>query len=206
MELALRHRSVGAHNNERVEFLGDSILSFVITTALFKKFPDCREGTLSQMRAQLVRGKTLAEIAIGFELGDCLVLGPGEMKSGGQRRESILADAVEALIGVIYLEAGLEICQQRVLDWYASRLESISPGESNKDSKTILQEYLQSRKKALPVYHLVTTSGRDHQQQFDIECEIAHLQQRFKGSGNSRKVAEQLAAEAALLAMQVKGG
>lgn len=204
LELALRHRSVGSNNNERVEFLGDSILNFVIAEALFKKFPDCREGTLSQMRAQLVRGKTLAEIAMEFELGDCLVLGPGEMKSGGHRRESILADAVEALIGVIYLDAGLETCQQRVLDWYASRLQDISPEEGNKDSKTLLQEYLQSRKKALPVYHLVTTSGSDHQQQFDVECEIAHLRQRFKGRGSSRKVAEQLAAEAALLAIQAK--
>lgn len=180
------------------------MLNFIIAEALFKQFPDCREGTLSQMRAQLVRGKTLAEIATEFELGECLVLGPGEMKSGGHRRESILADAVEALIGVIYLEAGLEICRQRVLDWYALRLQAMSPGAGNKDSKTLLQEFLQSRKQALPIYHVVNTSGSDHQQQFDVECEITHLQKRFKGSGGNRKVAEQLAAEAALLAIQDK--
>ncbi len=202
VDLALSHRSVGANNNERLEFLGDSILNFIIGEALFKQFPQCREGDLSRLRAQMVKGVTLAEVAREFNLGDYLHLGPGELKSGGFRRESILADTVEALIGAIYLDGGLDACRDRVLSWYASRLQGISLQSPNKDAKSQLQEFLQSRKKALPVYHLEATKGNDHQQQFEVACEITHLAQRFHGSGSSRRAAEQAAAQVALDQLQ----
>lgn len=198
IDTALSHRSVGANNNERLEFLGDSLLGLIIAEALFEKFPNCREGALSQMRSQLVKGVTLAEIAKEFELGDNLNLGSGELKSGGFRRESILADAVEALIGAIYIDGGMDVCRDLVLDWYRSRLEKITSHHSAKDAKTRLQELLQSRHKDLPRYHLVQTKGDDHQQTFDIECEIKKLDRRFKGAGTSRRAAEQAAALDAL--------
>ena len=204
IDTALSHRSVGASNNERLEFLGDSLLSLIIAEALFKKFPECREGALSQMRSQLVKGVTLAEIAKEFELGDNLNLGSGELKSGGFRRESILADAVEALIGAIYLDGGMDICREKVLDWYRTRLEKMTSQHSMKDAKTRLQELLQSRQKNLPLYHLVQTQGEDHQQTFDIECEIQKLDRRFKGTGTSRRAAEQTAALEALNYLEAK--
>ena len=202
VETALSHRSVGAHNNERLEFLGDSIVNFIIGEALFQQFPQCREGELSQMRAQLVKGVTLAEIAREFEIGDQLNLGPGEMKSGGFRRESILADTVEALIGAIYLDGGMDICRENVLRWYQQRLAAISPKGANKDAKSQLQELLQSRKKALPKYQLINATGSDHDQSFEIECVIGHLKQSFTGIGTSRRAAEQLAAAQALSQLQ----
>jgi ribonuclease III len=202
VNLALSHRSVGANNNERLELLGDSILNFVIGEALFRKFPQCREGELSRMRAQLVKGVTLAELAVEFNLGDFLHLGPGELKSGGFRRESILADTVEALIGAIYLDSDLDSCRERVVSWYQSRLDTISPRLANKDAKSQLQELLQAKKNALPHYHVVATSGDDHQQQFQVECEIIHLKQRFQGGGSSRRAAEQAAAQLALDSLQ----
>jgi ribonuclease-3 len=198
VEIALSHRSVGANNNERLEFLGDSILNFTIGEALFNKFPNCREGSLSHMRAQMVKGVTLAEIAKEFAIGDNLNLGSGELKSGGHRRESILADTVEALIGAIYIDGGMVVCQQRIMAWYQSRLDFITPENSAKDSKTQLQEYLQGRKKALPIYTAKQLSDELHLQLFEVECEIAHLQQRFVGRGSSRRAAEQSAALAAL--------
>ncbi len=202
VEQALTHRSVGARNNERLEFLGDSILGFLIGEALFEKFPQAREGDLSRMRAQLVKGKTLAEIAREFELGDHLILGPGEMKSGGHRRESILADVVEALIGAIYLEAGMDVCRQQVLRWYASRLDAVSPQANIKDAKTQLQEWLQARKQPLPSYELVATEGAEHNQQFRVECHLSKQQKRFQGLASSRKAAEQQGAQQALEYLQ----
>lgn len=198
VDLALSHRSVGAKNNERLEFLGDSIVNFLMAKALFEKFPNCREGELSQMRAQLVKGKTLAKIAREFGVGEFLILGPGEMKSGGHRRESILADSVEALIGAIFLDGGMAACETHVMTWYRSRLQEISPQGGIKDAKTLLQEWLQARKKPLPVYHLCQTHGSDHQQSFQVECEIQHLQQRFSGEGSAIRVAEQASAQRAL--------
>lgn len=197
-EQALTHRSFSNNNNERSEFLGDSILNFVIGEALFLRFPKADEGDLSRMRARLVKGETLAEIAREFRLGDCLNLGPGELKSGGFRRESILADAMEALIGAIYLDGGLDICRERVLAWYGERLQRVVPGEVNKDPKTRLQELLQARALALPVYQLVDARGEAHNQLFDVACEIAALQCSFRGSGGNRRSAEQAAAQAAL--------
>jgi ribonuclease-3 len=204
VDLALSHRSIGARNNERLEFLGDSIVGYLMAEALFEKFPDCREGELSQMRSQLVKGATLAEIAKEFDLGDFLHLGPGELKSGGHRRESILADAVEALIAAIYQDAGanMDVCRQYVLPWFQSRLDAISPKNANKDAKTLLQEWLQGNQRPLPKYHLRETTGSDHQQEFAIECEIAHIHQRFEGKGTSRRVAEQAAAAIALQHLQ----
>ena len=202
VDLALSHRSVGAKNNERLEFLGDSILGFVIGEALYQKFPAIKEGELSQMRSKLVKGKTLAELAREFELGNYLKLGQGELKSGGFRRESILADTVEALIGAIYLDAGMEICRSHLLRWYASRLEAISPQSGHKDAKTLLQELLQSRKKNLPIYEIVNTSGDDHHQHFEVKCTVAGIQQGFTGEGSNRRAAEQEAATKALAVLQ----
>lgn len=198
VELALSHRSVGKKNNERLEFLGDSILGVVVSELLYSKFPQSSEGDLSRMRAQLVKGKTLAEIAREFELGDYLILGPGEMKSGGFRRESILADAVEALIGAMYLDAGLEACRRNILVWYASRIEALSPQTNTKDAKTLLQEWMQARKKSLPIYQLLQTKGAEHEQVFIVECELKGLEKRFQGEAKNRRTAEQTAAQAAL--------
>ena len=198
VELALSHRSVGAKNNERLEFLGDSIVNFLMAEALFLKFPSAREGELSQMRSQLVKGVTLADIAREFGVGDFLHLGQGELKSGGHRRSSILADAVEALIGAIYIDGGMEACKEHVLRWYQSRLDNISNSDSHKDAKTQLQELLQSRHKELPVYHLLETVGSDHQREFSVECEVGYLRKRFTGSGKNRRAAEQSAAQDAL--------
>ncbi|GAA5523876.1 ribonuclease 3 [Microbulbifer aestuariivivens] len=193
LELALTHRSAGSRNNERLEFLGDSILGFTIGAALFDKFPDGREGQLSRLRAQLVSGETLAKLAREMEIGDCLRLGEGEMKSGGFRRASILADAVEALIGAIYLDAGLEVARARVLAWFASRLQHLSL-ETAKDPKTRLQEWLQARQRPLPEYAIVDVSGAEHAQRFVVECRVKGLSEPVRGEASSRRSAEKLAA------------
>jgi ribonuclease-3 len=193
LELALTHRSAGSRNNERLEFLGDSILGFTIGAALFDKFPQGREGQLSRLRAQLVSGETLAKLAREMEIGDCLRLGEGEMKSGGFRRASILADAVEALIGAIYLDAGLEAARERVLAWFASRLENLSL-ETAKDPKTRLQEWLQARQRPLPEYTVVDVSGAEHAQRFVVECRVKGLSAPVRGEASSRRSAEKLAA------------
>jgi ribonuclease-3 len=204
LELALTHRSCGSRNNERLEFLGDSIVNFVIADALFKRFSEAREGQLSRLRARLVKGVTLAEIAREMELGDFLRLGSGELKSGGFRRESILADAVEAIIGAIFLDSGMQRCQVRILDWFHTRLEGLSLDDTLKDPKTRLQEYLQSRHADLPVYHLVKVDGEAHSQTFFIECEAALLSERTCGKGGSRRIAEQKSAGRALKALGVE--
>ncbi|WP_444931754.1 ribonuclease III [Microbulbifer sp. SSSA002] len=193
LELALTHRSHGSRNNERLEFLGDSILGFTIGAALYEQFPHGREGQLSRLRAQLVSGETLAKLARELDIGDCLRLGEGEMKSGGFRRASILADAVEALIGAIYLDAGLEAARARVLEWFAPRLQGLSL-ETVKDPKTRLQEWLQARKKPLPEYKVVDVSGAEHAQHFVVECRVSGLAQPVKGEASSRRNAEKTAA------------
>ena len=197
-ELALTHRSCGSNNNERLEFLGDSILNFVIADALFQQFPAAREGQLSRLRARLVKGVTLAELAEEMQLKDFLRLGAGELKSGGFNRASIQADAVEALIGAIYLDGGAEPARERILDWYQVRLQGLSLDHTEKDPKTRLQELLQARKSELPVYHLIRVEGEAHQQTFHIECEVLLLEQRCSGQGRSRRIAEQQAAKSAL--------
>lgn len=203
LQLALTHRSHGANNNERLEYLGDSILNFVIGEALFKRFADVREGQLSRLRSQLVRGETLAEIAREFELGECLILGEGEMKSGGNSRDSILADTVEALIGAIYTETDFETCRTHVLKWYAERLASLTVDTTAKDSKSQLQEYLQGLRKPLPEYEVVEAAGESHAQIFTIECRVVLLKQPVRAQASNRREAEKLAAAEVLRLLNV---
>ena len=204
MLLALTHRSFAGRNNERLEFLGDAILNFVAGEALFERFPQAREGQLSRLRARLVKGETLAVLARGFELGEYLRLGSGELKSGGFRRESILADALEALIGAIYLDAGMDVARGRVLDWLTNELDGLTLVDTNKDPKTRLQEFLQSRAVELPRYEVVDIQGEPHCRTFFVQCEIALLTDKTQGQGASRRIAEQVAAAAALVALGVE--
>lgn len=206
MLLALTHRSFAGRNNERLEFLGDAILNFVAGEALFERFPQAREGQLSRLRARLVKGETLAVLARGFDLGEYLRLGSGELKSGGFRRESILADALEALIGAIYLDAGMDVARQRVLGWLSNELDSLTLVDTNKDPKTRLQEFLQSRGTELPRYDVVDIQGEPHCRTFFVQCEIALLNDKTQGQGASRRIAEQVAAAAALVALGVENG
>ncbi|MCJ8269698.1 MAG: ribonuclease III [Psychrosphaera sp.] len=197
LDLALTHRSAKGEHNERLEFLGDSILSIVIADALYHQFPKSQEGDLSRMRSTLVRGQTLAEIAIDFKLGEFLRLGPGELKSGGFRRESILADSVEAIIGAVYLDSDMECCRVVVLNWYDSRLKAIQPGVGQKDPKTQFQEYLQGRKLPLPIYSVIATKGQAHNQEFTISCLVDGYKE-FIAKGTSRRKAEQKVAQMTL--------
>ena len=196
---ALTHRSANRkQNNERLEFLGDAQLGYMVALWLFEQFPKAAEGQLTRMRAALVRGVTLAEVAKELGLGEYLVLGPGEMKSGGHRRTSILADALEAVIGAILLDSGEGNCHAVVKTWFAQRLASVSPDTTNKDPKTQLQEWLQARQFELPQYRVVATRGTAHDQEFDVECELSHQEQHFSATGSSRRRAEQAAAAQAL--------
>lgn len=200
LELAMTHRSVsGSRNNERLEFLGDSILNFIIAGELYSRYPHLKEGKLSRSRAQLVKGETLAALSREYNVGECLVLGSGELKSGGFRRDSILSDAFEALIGAIYLDSNLETCESLVLGWYRVLLDNLSINEAQKDSKTLLQEYLQAHKKSLPEYKVVALDGAAHEQVFTVECSVTGLERPSLGKGSSRRQAEQEAAAEALL-------
>ncbi len=194
LQLALTHRSHGATNNERLEFLGDSILNFIVGEALFKRLPEAREGQLSRLRSQMVKGDTLAELAREFELGECLVLGEGEMRSGGNTRDSILADSVEAIIGAIYLASGLDVCRERVLTWFAPRLDKLHLDTSAKDSKSRLQEYMQAQRQPLPEYVVVAVGGEGHAQMFTIECRVALAAQPTNATASSRREAEKQSA------------
>ena len=204
LQLALTHRSHSATNNERLEFLGDSILNLLIGQALFEKFPEAREGQLSRQRSQLVKGETLAQLAREFELGECLVLGEGELKSGGHRRDSILADAVEAIIGAIYLESGLDVCRERVLSWYQDRLAALTLDTSAKDSKSRLQEYLQGQRQPLPEYRVIDVGGEGHAQIFTIECHVSLSAKPTQAQASNRREAEKQAAAAMLEILKVK--
>lgn len=203
LQLALTHRSCGARNNERLEFLGDSVLNFIIGESLFHRFPEGREGQLSRLRSQMVKGETLAKIAREFDVGECLILGEGEMKSGGHRRDSILADTLEALIGAIYTESGFEVCRDRVLTWYTDRLAQLSLDSPVKDAKTRLQEYLQSRQQPLPEYAVVETEGEAHAQMFTIECRVSLLKKATRARASNRREAEKQAAEKALRLLNI---
>lgn len=200
LELALTHRSVsGARNNERLEFLGDSILNFLTADALYDRFPQENEGRLSRLRALLVKQDTLAGVARDLALGEHLRLGAGELKSGGFRRESILADTVEAVLGAIYRDSGsIEVCRERLLAWFGSRLELVGLETVLKDSKSRLQEYLQGRRQVLPVYTVVSVAGEAHNQFFQVTCDVPGLSAPARGNGPSRRHAEQEAAAAAL--------
>jgi len=194
---ALTHRSFGATNNERLEFLGDSILNCVVASLLYTRFPKIPEGDLSRLRAYLVKEATLSGLAITLKLGDHIRLGEGELKSGGWRRPSILADAMEAIIGAVFIDAGFEKAQAVVAGLYAPLLEDLDPKAIGKDPKTLLQEYLQGRKLALPEYLLIATEGEAHCQTFRVECRIPALKIAAQGEGGSRRIAEQQAAELA---------
>ena len=199
---ALTHRSYGAVNNERLEFLGDSVLNCSVARALYDAFPDLPEGSLSRLRANLVRQETLAEIAVTLRLGDSLRLGEGELKSGGFRRPSILADALESLFGAVFLDAGFDAAQRVVRCLFDPLVEKIDPRASGKDPKTQLQELLQSRRLPLPDYRLVDTQGEAHDQNFIVECVLAKPVLSTRGVGKSRRAAEQEAARQACAALQ----
>jgi ribonuclease-3 len=202
LQTALTHRSFGVPNNERLEFIGDGVLNCVIAIALFRRYPDLAEGDLSRMRANLVRQDALHRLAVSLTLGDFLRLGEGELKSGGNQRPSILADAVEALIGAVYLDAGFEAAQAVIARLYLPLFDELSSGPVTKDAKTSLQEWLQGRKKPLPRYHLIETSGAAHEQRFEVACEIENPALRTIGQGSSRRLAEQAAADRALKALK----
>lgn len=198
MQQALTHRSYSADNNERFEFLGDSVLNFVIAETLFERFPRLSEGALSRLRANLVRQETLAQVAREISLGTCIRLGDGELKTGGAQRASILADALEALVGAIHRDGGFVAARDTTLRLFAEVLAGINPDQSSKDPKTTLQEYLQGRKLDLPIYVVLTTRGEAHAQEFEVECQIPALTIRCSGRGASRRAAEQAAATVAL--------
>lgn len=198
LKQALTHRSASADNNERFEFLGDSILGFVIANLLFEKFPDKTEGQLSRLRASLVRGEMLAEIAAELDLGEHLYLGQGEMKTGGYRRASILADALEALVAAVYLDSGIDNARHLIARFYQSRFEDNSLIDNLKDHKTLLQEFLQSKKRPLPEYQLVKVEGEEHDQVFFVSCKVSGVKKMTQGHAANRRKAEQLAAEAML--------
>lgn len=192
---ALSHRSATDESNERMEYLGDAVLNAVIASTLYKICPTAQEGELSRLRANLVKGETLANIAQEFEIGQYLRLGIGELKSGGAQRKSILADALEAIIGAIYLDSGFETCENLILDWYGSRLQEVKKQKVHpKDAKTLLQEYLQARKQTLPSYKVVNVEGAMHEQIFTVECQVSNIPYHALGSGSSRRKAEQVAA------------
>lgn len=197
LERALTHRSYSQANNERLEFLGDSVLNCVVATSLYEKYPEMPEGKLSRLRSNLVNQQTLADLALKLELGDFLLLGEGERKSAGGRRPSILADAMEALFGAIYLDRGFTAAQNVLLKLYAPLIERPDLHTLGKDAKTLLQEYLQGKKLPLPKYTVTAIQGEAHAQVFQVACSIPSLDVTTHGEGGSRRAAEQAAAEEA---------
>ena len=194
IELALTHRSAGGSNNERLEFLGDAILGMVISDWLFEQFPSATEGQLSRLRASLVKKETLASLSRELELGKYLQMGAGEQRSGGQSRDSTLADVIEAIIAAVYLDGGIEESRRLIHSLFRERLKSVSLSDCEKDPKTRLQEYLQGRGKALPVYEILRTEGQQHKQKFTVSCKVDSLELDSEGVGTSRRKAEQAAA------------
>lgn len=194
LQRALTHRSHSGTNNERLEFLGDGVLNFIVAHQLFLRFPKLSEGDLSRMRAQLVKEPTLGEIAVELGLGEYLRLGEGELKSGGWRRPSVLADALEAVVGATYLDGGFTAAEALVVYLFTSRLDGLDPHAIRKDPKSLLQEYLQGRHFDLPEYKVLATEGEAHCQLFRVECHIARLGVTTQGEGSSRRIAEQQAA------------
>ncbi|MDX1351489.1 MAG: ribonuclease III [Thiomicrorhabdus sp.] len=201
LQHALTHRSMGATNNERLEFLGDSLVNFMIADVLFHQFNRLPEGDMSRVRAHLVKGDTLAVIGKEYALSDYLVLGPGELKSGGFRRNSIIADAVEAIIASVYEDGGLDVCRELVMRFYKQRLEELDPKKVGKDPKTRLQEYLQSQNEELPEYSIISVNGAAHAQEFTVSCYVGKLNSKFEAIASNRRKAEQKAAEIALEAL-----
>jgi ribonuclease-3 len=202
---ALTHRSYGMPHNERLEFLGDSVLSCAIATHLYHLHTRVQEGDLSRMRAHLVKEQTLSEIASSLNLGDCLKLGEGELKSGGFRRPSILADTLEAIIGAVYLDGGFASAEQMIARLFDPLMKGLDPKTLGKDPKTLLQEYLQGRKLPLPNYTVLSISGEAHEQHFEVECAIPDLDVRACGGGVSRRRAEQQAAGSVMQILSSEG-
>ncbi len=198
---ALTHRSLGSHNNERLEFLGDAVLGLFVAEQLYTRFPEVEEGDLSRLRATLVNRDTLAEVAASIGLGDFLKLGSGERKSGGRRRDSILADALEALIGAVYLDGGYEAAKDVVNRLFSDRIAAVPDPHELKDPKTRLQEYLQARGLERPHYEVLEESGAAHARQFRVRCRVPDYSVDAEGSGRSRRKAEQSAATAMLEAL-----
>ena len=198
LEIALTHRSVGKNNYERLEFLGDSVLGLVITDKLYNTYPDEAEGVLTRLRSYLVKKETLSRLARQMELGEFIKLGAGEMKSGGWRRDSILANTLEALIGAIYLDSDFSTCQEVVLSIYHSELNNLDLNKVGKDPKTVLQELLQARKNSLPIYTVVNEFGEAHKKTFVVTCQIDGLDVPIEANGRSKRAAEQSAASKAL--------
>ena len=204
LQRALTHRSHGQAHNERLEFLGDSVLNCVIAKHLFDAYPDLPEGDLSRLRSNLVNQQTLCILAQQLDIGELLLLGEGERKSAGFRRPSILADAMEAIFGAVFLDTGFAAAEQVVLGLYVPFIAQADVQSLGKDAKTLLQEYLQGKKLALPKYTVIATQGEAHAQLFQVECEIGQLKLTTRGEGASRRTAEQAAAEAAYLQLNTK--
>jgi ribonuclease-3 len=198
LDAALTHRSASKRNYERLEFLGDAVLNFAVAVQLFREYPDADEGDLSRYRAALVSGSSLATVAIGLALGEQLRLGSGELKSGGFRRSSILADSLEALFGAVYLDGGITAASAVIERLFAVRLGDLPEARELKDPKTRLQEYLQARGLSLPAYAMEEVSGEPHEHWFVASCEVAALDLRARGEGSSRRRAEQEAAQRVL--------
>lgn len=203
LQMALTHRSFGRVNNERLEFLGDSLLNFCIAEKLYRDHPHLSEGGLSRLRANLVNGEVLAVLAKKLTIGDYLRLGPGEVKSGGLQRKSILANTMEAIIGAVFLDGGIDICRQRILHWFIEQLQLTSVQGVKKDPKTSLQEFLQAKKYPLPQYTVLSVEGREQNQVFKIECRVPGLVESVIGQGSNRRYAEQDAAERFLSLLRV---
>lgn len=202
LTLALTHRSAEKQHNQRLEFLGDAVLGFVVAEAVYQLYPEAPEGDLSQLRAALVNRETLSGLARQLALGELLVLGQGERKSGGHRRDSILCDALEALLGAVYLDGGADACRQCILDLMQDRMQHDPTDGASKDPKTRLQELLQAGALALPDYRVVAVRGEEHEQEFEVSCSIALFDRKTTGTGRSRRLAEQQAAKQALFLLQ----
>ncbi len=206
LQQALTHRSAGPRHNERLEFLGDALVNLFVADALYQRWPKADEGVLTRARAELVRELALAELARGMQLGERLLLGPGELKSGGHRRDSILADALEALVAAIYLDAGYAACREAVLPWFEPGIDALPTGKVGKDAKTRLQEWLQAQQLPLPEYGLLETTGEEHERSFRIRCSIVDPPLHAEGIGTSRRAAEQQAAADLLRELEAAGG
>ncbi len=201
LELALTHSSVSSNNNERLEFLGDSLINHVVAEHVYRKFPKISEGPLSRIRAALVRRESLAELGVNLQIGEYLLLGAGECKSGGRNRKSILADAIEAVVGAIYIDGGFEIAREIILVLYSAKFSAMSEKLAEKDSKTQIQEYTQAKGLELPIYELESVSGDAHQPIYHVVCRINGSDQVGRGSAQSRQEAEQIAASLILSAL-----
>ena len=204
LQRALTHRSYGGEHNERLEFLGDSVLNFIISDTLFDRFPKLTEGELTRLRASLVKKETLARLARTLKLGDCLELGIGEYKSGGHDRDSILADSLEAVVGAVFKDAGYRAARSAILVIYANLLRDLDPEAVSKDPKTRLQEFLQQRELEKPVYQVIEIRGEAHSQHFLVECRVPGIAEGIKGEGASRRGAEQQAAAKAYEALTAR--